>query len=166
MSSFSWVGLINKMLNLAVLGAACVYLAKKYAYPVIKKNLEHRDARVLDLKRELVSLQEKGASVTQQTAEHRTHAAYLLGKMRVWKEALEMQKKERDSEQSRIQAASNVYLKMRAEGLCHEYLKRTITTEVFERTEKELREFFSVKKHQNQYIATHLTILKKRGQRG
>lgn len=166
MSEFSWVGLINKLLNVAVLGAACVYLTKKYAYPYIKKSLEERTTRILGLKKEAVDLQEKSTLIARQTAESQLRAKHLLGKIELWKEALTLQEKERNSERQRIEQASHGYLKMRANGLCHEYLKRTVTAEVFSRTEKELRDFFSDKKHQKQYLATVVTALKKRGSRG
>ncbi len=166
MSEFSWVGLVNKLLNVAVLGAACVYLTKKYAYPYIKKSLEERTTRILGLKKEAVDLQEKSTLIARQTAESQLRAKHLLGKIGLWKEALIMQEKERSAERQRIEQASHVYLKMRADGLCHEYVKRTVTAEVFTRTEKELRDFFADKKHQEQYLGVLIKTLGKRGARG
>ena len=166
MSEFSWVGLINKLLNVAVLGIACIYLVKKYAYTYIKKSLEERATRVLELKKEAFDLQEKSTLIAHQTAESQLRAKHLLTKIELWKEALKAQEKENNLERQRIEQASLVYLKMRADGLCHEYVKRTISMEIFARTEKELRDFFLDKNHQKQYLESLIRIVEKRGERG
>lgn len=159
MASFSWMGLVNKVLNLGVLVGACVYLAKKYAIPYIKKSLEEREFRILELKTEAAFLQEKNVTITRQTSDIQTQAVHLLGKITIWKEALKKQEEERRHERLRVEQISQEYLKARASGLCSEYVKRVVVPEVFPRTEKRLRDFFSKEEHQKAYMATCLRAL-------
>jgi len=166
MSDFSWMGLLNKLLNLAVLVGVCGYLFKKHAFPAIKGALDSRKRLLSDLKKEVSDLQEKTDALSQQTAQAQARATFLLGRIEEWKKALQQQQYDRSQDAQKTEQASRAYLQKRAEGLCQEYMKRDLVREIVERTEQEVRTFFADKKNQNQYITQHLKLLSQRKSRG
>ncbi len=166
MSSFSWGMLVNKLLNLGVLIAACAYLFAKYLAPYIKKSLKEREERLFILEQEVVELRLRKADVSRETEEHKTHAAQLLGKVQLWKRVMEERENVYVAEREQTEKNSLEYLKKRADGLCQESLRREVIPQIFAQTKEQVRTFFTNEKAQREYVVLSLKVLAKENRRG
>ncbi len=161
MSSFSWPILFNKLLNLGVLVTTCIYLAKKYLSPYIKKSLKHREEQIFLLEQEVLGLRVKKTDSIREMDEQKAYAAQLLWKVQLWKNVMEERCILQDQERTIIEKKSLEYLKKRADGLCHEYLKREVIPQIFAQTKEQVLTFFVDEKIQKKYIATSLISMTK-----
>lgn len=166
MSSFSWWGLLNKLLNLGMLVGGCSYLVSKYLTPYIKRNLKLREERLFLLEQEAVELRMKKTEVMQEMEEQKAHAAQLLGKIQVWKNMMEEREELNASEKKEIEKKSLEYLKKRADGLCQEFLRREVMPQVFLETKEKVIAFFVSEEVQKEYVARSLKVLGKGDGRG
>ena len=166
MSSFSWGSLINKLLNLGMLIAACAYLVRRYLAPYIKKSLKQREEWIFALEQEAVELRVKKADIVREMEEQKVHAEQLLWKVQLWKNVMEDRENVYALERKEIEKNSLEYLKKRADGLCQEFLRREVIPQIFLQTKEQVSGFFSDEKAQKEYIVASLKVLSKESIRG
>ena len=166
MSSFSWGTLINKLLNLGMLIAACAYLVAKYLAPYIKKSLKQREEHLFALEQEAVELRVKKAEVIREMEDQKAYAQQLLWKVQLWKNVMEERENVYAIERKEIEKKSLEYLKKRADGLCQEFLRREVIPHIFTQTNEQVLVFFADEKAQREYVTSSLKVLIKENVRG
>ncbi len=151
MSDFSWWAFGNKVANLAVLIGGCGYLAKKYVVPYVLEELARRKKELSDLDARSLQLIQERQDTLEATAAKEAYAQLLLAKIEQWKEVMNSKEALYDSERKQQDLKSAIYLKMRADGLCHELLKKQVFPVVIAQTRQQVLSFFKDSQHQKEY---------------
>ena len=151
MSDFSWWAFGNKVANLAVLIGGCGYLAKKYLVPYVLEELAHRKKELSDLDARSLQLIQERQETLEATAAKEAYAQLLLAKIEQWKEVMNSKEALYDSERKQQDSKCSVYLKMRADGLCHELLKKQVFPVVIAQTREQVLSFFKDAQRQKEY---------------
>ena len=89
------------------------------------------------------------------------YAQLLLTKIEQWKEAMNSKEALYDSERKQQDSKCAIYLKMRADGLCRELLKKQIFPVVITQTHEQVLSFFKDVQHQKEYQDTLLKGFKR-----
>ncbi len=156
-----WWTFANKLGNFTILCGGCWYLAKKHLVPYIKEECIIRTKELSDLDSRSLQLIQERDELLAEIAVKKVSAQVLLLKIEQWKQAMIQKELVYDVERKAQEKKCNEYLKMRADGLCHELLKEQVFPQVVAQTRQEVMNIFKSDVEKKKYQQIVLKSLKK-----